>query len=116
MVSHLEQSARLHLLVVEGDGPFLVGRDWLHKLHIKLEQLTIFHTHYMSNLESVLVKHSAVFHVELGQLKDISVKLHVIHDCKPTLCTHTQLIPLSHFVQSRQGTSKCGCFEQTTSD
>ena len=28
---------KLQLLVVQGDGPLLLGRDWFHKLHIKLE-------------------------------------------------------------------------------
>ena len=41
-VEHLEQEEQLPLVVVAGEGPSLLGRDWLSKL--KLDWKTIFST------------------------------------------------------------------------
>ena len=82
-VTYREQSHRLPLLVVGGDGPSLLGRNWLYKLKVELEKLTIFHTQSASGLEGILTNHSELFKDELGLVKGTPVKLHVDASCKP---------------------------------
>ena len=60
------QAAQLSLLVVEGDGPSLMGRDWLCKLK---PDLSVFRTIARSGLQEVLDKHAALFKEELGLVK-----------------------------------------------
>ena len=57
--------ATLSVQVVEGDGPNLLGRDWLHKLcgHINLVK------HDQQRLHEILQKHDVVFGGSLGCMK-----------------------------------------------
>ena len=82
-VTYCEQSHRLPLLVVGGDGASHLGRNWLYKLKVELEKLTIFHTQSASGLEGILANHSELFKDELGLVKGTPVKLHVDASCKP---------------------------------
>ena len=83
-VSHKHQSLKLRLLIIQGDGPSLLGRDWLFRLHVNREKLAIFHTRCSSvDLEGVLAKHADLFRDELGLVKGAPVKLHVESTCKP---------------------------------
>ena len=69
-VSYNGQFWDLPLLVVEGDGPSLFGRNWLE--HIKLN--CIFCTQNLF---------AGVFEPELGTFKDIKVDLHLKPDVTP---------------------------------
>ena len=40
-VKYKDRKARLDLLVVAGDGPSLMGRDWLGELTLKLRRATL---------------------------------------------------------------------------
>ena len=63
----------LPLLVIEGDGPSLMERDWQHK--IKLDWQELYHTQVSQpSLQPVLDKHKEVFNNELGTLKDAAAK------------------------------------------
>eukprot|EP00731_Ephydatia_muelleri_P032474 Em0024g18a len=57
-VKYKDRKARLDLLVVAGDGPSLMGRDWLD-----------------DNLQSLLRKYAELFKEELGLVKGLTVKL-----------------------------------------
>ena len=59
------QEDMLSLLVVKGDGPSLLGRNWLVKM--KLNWHEIFWTHNAS-LNDILEKHKAVFEPGLGTI------------------------------------------------
>ena len=74
-VQHWEQEEQLCLVVVAGEGPSLLSRDWLSKL--KLDWKTIFSTQVQDTLQDVLAKHKAVFGPELGCVQGITAKLHV---------------------------------------
>jgi len=50
-----EQSTHVYLLIVEGDGPTLLGRDWLHQL--KLDWKGIYSVQLASPLQVLLQKY-----------------------------------------------------------
>ena len=61
----------LPLLVVEGRGPSLLGRNWLGK--IKLDWASI--NHISSELDRLLEQYQEVFKEELGTLKGVQARL-----------------------------------------
>ena len=75
------QNATLPLLVVQEDGPSLVGRNWLAQ--IRLDWKSIFSIKDGHSLGSLLTQHSDVFREELGTVKDVKVKLYVKENCTP---------------------------------
>ena len=82
-VSHNGQHLDLSLQVLSGDGPTLMGRDWLRVL--KLDWPTLFTLNHLSSLslQAVLDRHTAVFKEELGTVKGLEVKLHLKPDATP---------------------------------
>lgn len=66
LVEHNDQNTMLSLIVTEGDGPTLLGRDWLTAL--KLDWKTVFKVGVKRTLQEVLDKHSNVFKDGLGEL------------------------------------------------
>ena len=73
-VKYKDRKARLDLLMVAGDGPSLMGRDWLGEL---IPYLTILHSSAYVNFQSLLRKYSELFNEELGLVKGLTVKLQV---------------------------------------
>lgn len=69
------QQANLDLLVVAGDGPSLLGRDWLQ--HFKLNWHSIQYTATTDSLQNILDKHSTVFGEDLGHIKDAPATIHL---------------------------------------
>jgi len=82
-VSHGNQTANLPLLVVQTDGPSLLGRNWLEKLQLDWQQI---HQVHGSALDAVLHHHSEVFQKELGLLKGYKAKLSVDVSVTPVFC------------------------------
>ena len=62
-----QQELVLPLIVVDGDGPPLLGRNWLQQL--KLNWHTIFHMSEADTLSDVLSRHKMVFDKGLGTIK-----------------------------------------------
>ena len=83
-ISHNSQTKQFSLLVVKGQGPALLGRDWMNVLTLD------WHTiHCMQNnqeLGKLLQKHRALFLDELGKLEGVKVKLHVDTTTNPKFC------------------------------
>ena len=52
------QQKHLELLVVPGNGPCLLGRDWLS--HLRLDWAQIHHTNQLDSLQAVLDRHLTV--------------------------------------------------------
>ena len=76
------QLEELRLLVVEGSGPSLLGRDWLGKLRLDWSKLySIWSQH--SALDNVLAKHQALFKDELGTVRGTTAKIHVAPEVHP---------------------------------
>ncbi len=82
-VKYKVQSARLMLIVVEGSGPSLLGRNWLE--HTVLDWQEIRHVS-ATPLQLVLDKHQAVFRESLGTLKDFQATIYVDPNAKPQFC------------------------------
>ena len=75
-VSYEGKEYQLPLLVVKGDGPALLGRNWLEE--IKLNWKTIKHlTQHKKQLDEILRNHTELFEEGLGTLKGTTAKIHV---------------------------------------
>ena len=69
------QQEKLSLLIVDGDGPSLLGRDWLRKLRVNWCQLNqIRHT---EELQRILDNHNSVFKEDLGNISGIRASIPV---------------------------------------
>eukprot|EP00731_Ephydatia_muelleri_P037009 Em0376g4a len=80
-VQHEGQNHRsLDLLVVQGRGPSLIGRDWLSKLKINL---SLFYVGSSEGVEQLLERHATLFEGKLGLLEGMRVKIHVDKTVKP---------------------------------
>ena len=82
-VQHGEQTAQLSLLVVQGEGPSLLGRNWLRVFRLDWNMI-----HQLSGgeLQELLDRHGEVFQVELGTLRGYEAKIHVEPGAKPRFC------------------------------
>ena len=87
-VRYEAQRAALSVLVVEGSGPSLLGRDWLKRLQLNWKELAAIHytPQYPPSVEETLSKHKGVFSPELGKAAHIEAKLQVEQDATPTFC------------------------------
>ena len=83
-VSNNNQTKQLLLLVVKGQGPNLLGRDWMSVL--TLDWQTVHKLQYNRQLDELLQKYSALFIDKLGKLEGIKVKLHVDTEAHPKFC------------------------------
>ncbi|RUS85038.1 hypothetical protein EGW08_007222 [Elysia chlorotica] len=80
IIRYQDQHHSLPLLVVDGTGPPLLGRDWLST--IKLDWKSLFHT-TDNSVETVLQKFPNVFSDEAGKLNDRKIHLHLKPNAKP---------------------------------
>ena len=78
-VKYNEQYAKLSLIVTPGNGPSLLGRNWLSCFKLNWESLftvsEVPDDDSKMKLERLLEKHNEVFKDELGTLKDVTVHL-----------------------------------------
>ena len=81
-------SARVcpYILVVEGKGPSLLGRDWL--LHIRLDWQGLHSLQAATPLalQNILDSHAEVFTDELGCMKGVKAKIYVDSEVTPRFC------------------------------
>ena len=82
-VCHRNQTAQLPLVVVEGHGPSLLGRDWLAKLRLDCQAIHCLETNAVHEL---LERYQAVFKPGLGTLKGVEAKLQVDPEARPRFC------------------------------
>ena len=83
-VCHNAQEKCLPLIVVSGEGPSLLGRNWLEQL--KLDWTSVFRLQSETELEDILADHKEVFKDELGKLQGTTVKLHIDPKSVPKFC------------------------------
>ncbi|XP_029551127.1 uncharacterized protein K02A2.6-like [Salmo trutta] len=77
-IAYNSQEARARLLVVKGNGPSLLGRDWLNKIQLSWGEIK--HTRVT---EDVIQKYPEIFKEELGTLQGTTVKLFVDPQAEP---------------------------------
>ena len=83
-VEHNDQSLSLPLIVTKGDGPTLLGREWL--LLLRLDWHNIFRVDTTSHtLEDILEKHGKILQDRLGTLQGVSAKLYIDKNVQPHL-------------------------------
>ena len=69
--------------VVSGEGPNLLGRDWLQKLTIDFGSIHAHTTEQSAQLEQILDKYSVAFKEELGCMEDFEAHLDVDDQVPP---------------------------------
>ncbi len=82
-VCYKEQKALLPLVVVAGDGPSLLGRDWLEQLRLDWKEI---HRLHGDALQTVLARHPDVFQAELGTMRGYKATIDVDPEAKPRFC------------------------------
>ena len=95
-VSYQAQTGVLPLVLVDGDGPPLLGRNWINK--IKLDWHEIFAViesesvpgvsivSSVSSVSSVLSRHPAVFKLGLGTIKGHRAAIRIKDGVSPVFC------------------------------
>ena len=73
--------ALLSLIVVEGNGPSLLGRDWMERLGLSCCQLN--QIQQLNELECVLAHHAKVFKDELGFVKGTQARIYIESGTSP---------------------------------
>ena len=82
-VSHGNNKAQLPLLVVDKDGPSLLGRNWLAYFHLDWNAI---HNVQESKVSHILDKYKAVFSPGLGALVGLEAKIHIQPNASPRFC------------------------------
>ena len=82
-VQYQDQFAKLVLVVVEGNGPSLLGRNWLKYHRLDWSRIAQLHSTQLKTLNSVLDQHTALFEEELGTVEPYRATLHVKLDATP---------------------------------
>ena len=82
-VHYGEQFAKLVLVVVEGNGPSLLGRNWLKYLRLDWSQIAQMHATRLKSLNSVLDEHKALFEDGLGTIEPYRATLQLKPDATP---------------------------------
>ena len=75
-----QKVTKLPLVIVQGSGPTLLGRDWLSR--IRLDWSEIHHVR-SDSVHAVLDKYPTVFQDGLGTLKGFKAKIHVDPNAPP---------------------------------
>ena len=65
-VVYNDQHKQLNLLVVEGEGPSLLGQDWLSQIKLDWSRLNHVQTTSKSACQEILDNHQLLFKNELG--------------------------------------------------
>ena len=81
-VEHNGNRKQLPLIITKGDGPSLLGRNWLAELRINWE--SVYTIQEMDTLSSVLDRHKTVFRKELGTITGTKVSLHINPQVQPS--------------------------------
>ncbi|XP_062372040.1 uncharacterized protein K02A2.6-like [Sardina pilchardus] len=74
------------MVVVEGEGPNLLGRSWLQELAMAEQLINRVESAPPLQLEKMLERHSEVFKEGLGQLKGVTAKINVDREAQPRFC------------------------------
>ena len=82
-VAYEGQRAQLPLIVVRGEGPTLLGRNWLEKIVLDWSKI-----HYIpsAGLQGLLGKYPEVFEEGRGTLQGVEAKIQVDPNATPVFC------------------------------
>ena len=93
-VKHGRQVKQLPLYVVKGNGPSLMGRNWLQHIKLNWQSLNIAsvpdsktqNINWQKQIESLIQTHKNVFVDELCQMKTFEATLQLKPGAKPKFC------------------------------
>lgn len=85
-VQYETQQVEHSILVVDGSGPNLFGRDLLAVLKVNWKALSIQYATCHQPLQEILSKHEALFRTELGKTRNIEATLSVEDNATPQFC------------------------------
>ena len=85
-VQYKDQKAHLQLVVATGQGPSLLGRDWLSKIRLDWTELCNNHACYSLSVQDILDVNSSVFSPELGTLKDVTATIQLDPSAQSRFC------------------------------
>ena len=82
-VQYGDQKEKLVLVVVAGDGPSLMGRNWLKYLRLDWRNIFTVRTARMKPLNILLQSHQELFSKDLGHIHPFTASLKVQPDATP---------------------------------
>ncbi|KAL5467494.1 hypothetical protein EMCRGX_G031729 [Ephydatia muelleri] len=91
-VQYKGQPLKLRLIVVKGDGPSLMGREWIHRMEIDWKTLcrdSRLAIHQVpsqvlgSPVESLIQRYSDLFRNDLGKMRHFKATLKLLPDVQP---------------------------------
>ena len=82
-VSYGDQQKTVPLVIVEGNGASLFGRNWLEHFRLRWHEIKSVRK---ADLEGVLERTKDVFNRELGELKEFQATIHVDSKATPRFC------------------------------
>lgn len=82
-VNHNGQQAKLPLIIVKGNGPNLLGRDWMRE--IKIAWASVFHVS-SKHADQLMDRHAPLFAGDLGKLKGCAAHIDIENNAKPKFC------------------------------
>ena len=82
-VAHGDNKAQLPLLVVDKDGPSLLGRNWLACFHL---DWNVIHNVQQAEVSNILDKYKSVFTPGLGTLAGFEAKIYIEENAAPRFC------------------------------
>ncbi len=91
-VEHNNQNTQLPLLIVSGQGPNLLGRDWLR--HLKLAWQEIHQVRRLYSTAEIMNQYEELFRDDLGKLKGQTVQIKIKSDAQPKFCK-ARTVPFS---------------------
>ncbi len=83
LVVYKDQVKALPLVVVDGEGPSLFGRDWLAHFKLNWHEIKSIRNEELSD---ILTRANDVFQHELGELKGCKATIHVDPKATPRFC------------------------------
>ena len=83
MVQYGTQAKQMKLIVVSGEGPSLLGRNWLQYLKLDWRQIGKVAMESATRLNSLLERHQVVFKDELGTVQEQKATLQVRPEASP---------------------------------
>ena len=86
-VTYNNETHSLPLVIIGGEGPPLLGRNWLANMKLDWHALfSITRGYTNNNLNQVLIDNEEVFGSETGLLRDHKVKIHISENAPPKFC------------------------------
>ena len=77
------QEAKLVLVVIQGDGPTLLGRNWLKYIKLDWNKIAVIHSTKPELWKVLSQKHEALFQDDLGTVSSYQATLNLKPDATP---------------------------------